>query len=182
MWAVRDPASTKTLDTKSSGELPWLGILSFLSIVTRPSREEVMSSRIPQGKDNRSFMFGHHPDLTLCISSFGWFSFVSFCYNQTLTLSRALSSFVWVDLVNDHTWGRGNPQVCSQLVWCSWGYLCAFHVYTGFIIPQCANGCLFPTSCSVIHTGTLQLSMVMRVFILQKSANALSGLALLFCW
>ena len=57
------------------------------------------------------------PDLVLFISPFGWFRFVSFCYNNTLIINIVVFWVLWIALVNYQTWGgSGNPQICRHLV------------------------------------------------------------------
>lgn len=44
-------------------------------------------------ENNGSFIIGSLSDFSLCVNLFGWFSFVSFCYNKIIIRSIVLFEF-----------------------------------------------------------------------------------------
>lgn len=69
----------------------------------------------PLGQDNRIFKSGTLPVLALCISPFGWFWFLSFCWNKTVITNRVLFWVLWISLVNYQIWrDNRNPQSFSE--------------------------------------------------------------------
>lgn len=73
-------APVKILDTKTwLSFLGWQYPMCYHILVIRKANECILTSR---GEDNRIFMFGTFPNLALCTSLFGWFTFALFYYHN----------------------------------------------------------------------------------------------------
>lgn len=87
------------------------------------------------GRVHRSSAFAALPNLSLCVSSFDLFWFVS--SRIKLIANVVLSWVLSVILVNHQTWGgHGKTWICRQLVrgWMAWGPLywtCGWHLKSG---------------------------------------------------
>lgn len=57
------------------------------------------------------------PNSAPCVSSFGWFWLLSFCYNKTVSISIVLSWVLWSVLENIESEEIcGDTQICSRVV------------------------------------------------------------------
>lgn len=95
---------------ESSGEIPWLAILlSFFTCLC------VTETNASWGHER--FMFETLPDFSLCVSPFGWFWFISLCYNKTVVINISFSWALWFFLANYQTWeGCENAWIYILLV------------------------------------------------------------------